>query len=397
MVSNSGYQIELYDYQRKAINRLHNGSVLCGKVGSGKSFTGLFYYLENHKDLPLYIITVAKKRNDKEWHRDLEKLGIEGVVDSWNNITKYLDVKDAFFLFDEQRAIGYGSWGTSFIKIARRNKWIMLTATPGDVWMDWMCIFLANNFYRNKTDFVDRHVEYNPYSKFPQIKRYHETDRLERLRQHIAVPMQDFRTTRTHRQYINASFDKDLYKSVIDNRFNPFTEEPIMNASEFTQVLRRIVNTSDRRRENVKQQIMTRDRIIIFYNYTYELDILKEICQELNRAFYQWNGQKHETIPDAETWVYLVQYTAGAEGWNCITTDTILFYSLNYSYRIMEQSEGRINRVNTSFTDLYYIYVKSPASIDDAIARSISSKKKFNERNWVEQTCPNSKEIFNEH
>ena len=272
-----------------------------------------------------------------------------------------------------------------------------LTATPGDVWMDWMCIFLANNFYRNKTDFVDRHVEYNPYSKFPQIKRYHETDRLERLRQHIAVPMQDFRTTRTHRQYINASFDKDLYKQVTDTRFNPFTEEPIMNASEFTQVLRRIVNTSDRRRENVKQQIMTRDRIIIFYNYTYELDILKEICQELNRAFYQWNGQKHETIPDAETWVYLVQYTAGAEGWNCITTDTILFYSLNYSYRIMEQSEGRINRVNTSFTDLYYIYLKSPASIDDAIARSISSKKKFNERNWVEQTCPNLREIFNAH
>ena len=203
--------------------------------------------------------------------------------------------------------------------------------------------------------------------------------------------------TRTHRQYINASFDKDLYKQVTDTRFNPFTEAPIMNASEFTQVLRRIVNTSDRRRENVKQQIMTRDRIIIFYNYTYELDILKEICQELNRAFYQWNGQKHETIPDAETWVYLVQYTAGAEGWNCITTDTILFYSLNYSYRIMEQSEGRINRVNTSFKDLYYIYLKSPASIDDAIARSISSKKKFNERNWVEQTCPNLKEIFNEH
>lgn len=389
-------KIELYDYQRRAVDRLHNGSVLCGKVGSGKSLTGLFYYMENHSDLPLYIITVAKKRNDKEWHRDLEMLGIEGTVDSWNNITKYLDVKDAFFLFDEQRAIGYGSWGTSFIKIARKNKWIMLTATPGDVWMDWMCIFLANNFYRNKTEFVDRHVEYNPYSKFPQIKRYHEVDRLERLRRHLAVPMADFRTTKTNRQYINTAFDKELYKQVIDTRFNPFTETPIMNASEFTQVLRRIINTSPRRIANAKQQIMTRDRIIVFYNYTYELDILKEICQELNRAYYQWNGQKHEHIPDAAEWVYLVQYTAGAEGWNCITTDTILFYSLNYSYRVMEQSEGRINRVNTSFNDLFYLYLKSPASIDDAIERSIRSKKKFNERNWVEQTCPNSKEIFNE-
>lgn len=385
--------IELYPYQRKAVDRLHNGSVLCGKVGSGKSLTGLFYYMENHIDKPLYIITVAKKRNDREWHRDFEALGIDGVVDSWNNIEKYTDVKDAFFIFDEQRAIGYGKWGMAFIHIARKNNWIMLTATPGDVWMDWMCIFIANNFYRNKTDFVDQHVEYNPYSKFPQIRRYHKTDKLERFRRYLAVPMQDFRTTKLHRKYINADFDKDLYKSVIKSRFNPYTEEPIMNASEFTQVLRRIVNTSERRRIHAKQEIMIRDKVIVFYNYTYELDILKEICQELNRAYYQWNGQKHEAIPDAETWVYLVQYTAGAEGWNCITTDTILFYSLNYSYRIMEQSEGRINRVNTSFENLYYVYLKSPASIDDAIECSIRSKKKFNERNWVENTCPNWNEI----
>lgn len=388
--------IELYPYQRKAVDRLHNGSVLCGKVGSGKSLTGLFYYMENHIDKPLYIITVAKKRNDQEWHRDFEALGIDGVVDSWNNIEKYTDVKDAFFIFDEQRAIGYGKWGMAFIHIARKNNWIMLTATPGDVWMDWMCIFIANNFYRNKTDFVDQHVEYNPYSKFPQIRRYHKTDKLERFRRYLAVPMQDFRTTKLHRKYINADFDKDLYKSVIKSRFNPYTEEPIMNASEFTQVLRRIINTSERRRIHAKQEIMTRDRVIVFYNYTYELDILKEICQELDRAYYQWNGQKHEAIPDAETWVYLVQYTAGAEGWNCITTDTILFYSLNYSYRIMEQSEGRINRVNTSFEDIYYVYLKSPASIDDAIERSIRSKKKFNERNWVENTCPNWNEISND-
>lgn len=385
--------IELYPYQRKAVDRLHNGSVLCGKVGSGKSLTGLFYYMENHIDKPLYIITVAKKRNDREWHRDFEALGIDGVVDSWNNIEKYTDVKDAFFIFDEQRAIGYGKWGMAFIHIARKNNWIMLTATPGDVWMDWMCIFIANNFYRNKTDFVDQHVEYNPYSKFPQIRRYHKTDKLERFRKYLAVPMQDFRTTKLHRKYINADFDKDLYKSVVKNRFNPYTEEPIMNASEFTQVLRRIINTSERRRIHAKQEIMTHDKVIVFYNYTYELDILKEICQELDRAYYQWNGQKHEAIPDAETWVYLVQYTAGAEGWNCITTDTILFYSLNYSYRIMEQSEGRINRVNTSFENLYYVYLKSPASIDDAIERSIRSKKKFNERNWVESTCPNWNEI----
>ena len=390
-------KIELYDYQRQAVDRLHNGSVLLGKVGSGKSFTGLFYYLENHKDLPLYIITVAKKRNDKEWHRDMDALGITGVVDSWNNITKYTDVENAFFLFDEQRAIGYGSWGMSFIKIARKNKWIMLTATPGDVWIDWMCLFIANGFYKNKSQFVDMHVEYNPYSKFPQIKRYHGVDRLDRLRRSLVVAMEDFRKTKVNRLTINTSFDKDLYSQVMKSRFNPYTEEPITSASEFTQVLRRIVNSSDRRKEAVKNEIMTRDKVIVFYNYIYELDILKDICRELNRAYYQYNGSKHETIPNIDSWIYLVQYTAGAEAWNCITTDTILFFSLNYSYRIMDQSEGRINRVNTSFENLYYVYFKSPASIDDAISRSIKSKKKFNERNWVTNICPDWSAISKEN
>ena len=181
------------------------------------------------------------------------------------------------------------------------------------------------------------------------------------------------------------------------SRFNPYTEEPITSASEFTQVLRRIVNSSDRRKQAVKNEIMTRDKVIVFYNYIYELDILTDICQELNRAYYQYNGAKHEAIPNSDSWIYLVQYTAGAEAWNCITTDTILFYSLNYSYRVMDQSEGRINRVNTSFNDLFYIYFKSPASIDDAISRSIKSKKKFNERNWVTTTCPNWNETFNEN
>lgn len=377
--------VELYDYQKEALTRMRDGSILCGKVGSGKSLTGLTYYLENHKDKPLYIITIAKKRDDKEWQDDLTLLGIDGIVDSWNNINKYIDIQNCFFIFDEQRAVGTGSWGKAFVKIAQRNKWIMLTGTPGDVWMDYISIFLAHGFFKNKSQFIDRHVEYKPFSNFPQVKRYHHVDELERYRRRIIVPMQDTRTTQIHKVYVNCGHDKEFYNSIIKERMNPYTGQPIMNASEFTQVIRRAVNESPRRIENAKTYIESNPRIIVFYNYMYELDILKQLCFNLGREYYQWNGRKHERIPDKDEWVYLVQYTAGAEGWNCITTDVELFYSLNYSYRIMEQSEGRINRVNTPYKELHYIYLKTPDTIDDAIQRSIKRKGKFNERNWARQ------------
>lgn len=375
--------IELFDYQKEALTRLKNGSILCGKVGSGKSLTSLFYYLNNHKGLPLYIITIAKKRDDKEWDNDLELLGISGTIDSWNNIHKYTDVKEAFFIFDEQRAVGYGAWGKSFVKIAHQNKWIMLSATPGDVWMDYLAVFLANRFYKNKTEFINRHVEYKPFSNFPQIKRYHDVQYLEKIRRRIVVPMKDTRTTQITRTYVNCDYDKELYLSVIKDRYNPYTGTPVNNASELTHILRRIVNTSPRRIENAITHIRVTKRIIIFYNYTYELEMLIEICNNLNRLFYQWNGKKHEPIPDSEEWVYLVQYTAGAEGWNCTVTDTMMFFSLNYSFRVMDQSEGRINRINTPYQNLQYIYLKAPNSIDDAIMRAIKTKGKFNERIWV--------------
>ena len=377
--------VELYDYQKEALTRMRDGSILCGKVGSGKSLTGLTYYLENHKDKPLYIITIAKKRDDKEWQEDLTLLGIDGVVDSWNNVNKYINIQNCFFIFDEQRAVGTGSWGKAFVKIARRNKWIMLTGTPGDVWMDYISVFLAHGFFKNKSHFIDRHVEYKPFSNFPQVKRYHYVEELERYRRRIIVPMRDNRTTQIHKVYVNCGHDKELYNSIIKERTNPYTGQPIMNASKFTQVIRRAVNESPRRIENAKTYIEANSRIIVFYNYMYELDILKQLCFDLGREYYQWNGRKHEQIPDKDEWVYLVQYTAGAEGWNCITTDVELFYSLNYSYRIMEQSEGRINRVNTPYKELHYIYLKTPDTIDDAIQRSIKRKGKFNERNWVRQ------------
>lgn len=387
--------IRLYNYQLEAIDKLKTGSVLCGGVGSGKSLTALAYYhtvcgggldpfsrITKHKNL--YIITTAHKRDTAEWELDACKLLITDlVVDSWNNIKKYTEVRGAFFIFDEQRVVGSGAWVKAFLKITKSNDWILLSATPGDTWNDYVPIFIANGFYRNKTEFERRHCVYARFSKYPKIERYLEESRLLRLKKEILVDMNFVRPTKSNKDRILCQYDHDTYRQIMRDRWNIFCDRPIINAAELCYCLRKVVN-SDQSRCNALIDIWKKkSKIIVFYNFNYELDILRELCMLQGIRFAEWNGQKHEPIPKSKYWMYLVQYTAGAEGWNCVTTDTMVFYSLNYSYKIMKQAAGRIDRLNTPFKELYYYELKSSSGIDSAISRALSQKKKFNESNFT--------------
>ena len=397
--------VTLFKHQEEVLDKIHNGCILCGGVGSGKSITALSYYfiqqggevrgkfITPKKPKNLYIITTARKRDTCEWEKDMTYFLMSPnpdcnyyknkiTIDSWNNIKKYKDVKNAFFIFDEQRVVGTGEWTKSFLKIAKENEWILLSATPGDTWSDYIPVFLANGFYRNKTEFNTDHVVYSRYIKY-KIDRYVGEGRLIRLRERILIDMEFDRHTISHHDDIYVDYNPAVYRSITKDRWNPFTNEPIINASELCYLLRRVVNSDESRILKVMEILEKRNKVIIFYNYDYELNILKEQYYGEDVEVAEWNGHKHQELPDSDRWVYLVQYTAGAEGWNCIKTDTIIFYSQNYSYKVMVQSSGRIDRLNTPYTDLYYYHLKSRSGIDIAISKALKSKKKFNERGFV--------------
>ena len=396
----------LYSYQMDAVNKMSNGCILNGGVGSGKSRTGLYYYfkeqggsidpdyipMQNPKDL--YIITTAMKRDSLEFEGELANFLMSKnpeanfyknkiVIDSWNNIKKYKDVVGAFFIFDEDRVTGNGTWVKTFLNIARKNKWIILSATPGDTWEQYIPVFVANGFYKNKTEFNREHVIFSRFTKYPKIERYVNTGRLLRQRNQILVDMDFSRATIPHHEDIYVGYDILKYKNAMKTRWDPFKNEPIQQASGLCYVLRRIVNEDESRQVALLELLEKHTKAIIFYNFDYELDLLKEICNDGKRKVTEWNGHNHQPVPVGENWVYLVQYTAGAEGWNCITTDTIIFYSQNYSYKTVTQAAGRIDRLNTRFVDLYYYHFKSKSSIDLAISKALNEKRQFNENRFI--------------
>lgn len=406
--------VPLGDHQRKAVSQMKNGCILCGGVGSGKSRTALAYYYtkqggvladwysEPMDDPPkdLYIITTARKRDTLEWEGELSPFLLSTnpevdlyqhkvVVDSWNNIGKYKDVSDAFFIFDEQRVVGSGAWVKSFLKICKVNEWILLSATPGDTWEDYIPVFVANGFYKNRTEFMRGHVVYSRFSKFPKIDKYINVERLTRLRNRILVNMELKRQTVPHHEDVYVKYDVGRYKDIMRNRWNVWEDRPMENASELCYALRKVVNTDESRQVAAMEIFEKHPKVIIFYNFDYELELLKAVCwvdsggKFLDVEIAEWNGHKHQPVPEGDRWVYLVQYNAGAEGWNCVKTDTIIFFSQNYSYKVMVQASGRIDRLNTPYVDLYYYHLKSRSGIDLAISQALKNKKKFNETRFV--------------
>lgn len=394
--------MDLYPHQKLAVKKLKTGSILVGGVGSGKSRTALLYfytrvcngkvnpYAPATKYCDLYIITTARKRDTKEWVLEccafvLPTEYINVTIDSWNNIEKYKDVKKAFFIFDEQRVVGSGKWAKTFIRIARHNDWILLSATPGDTWSDYIPVFIANGFYKNRTEFGYKHIVLKPFMNFPVIDHYINTKVLEKHRDDILVIMKDQRTTKRHDEIVKVRFNKELYLTILKERWNPWKEEPISDPAGLSYSLRRAVNSDESRIEEIVKIVKDKLKCIIFYNFNYERDMLRKMCSDNNFIFAEWNGSKHQEIPKGDSWVYLVQYAAGAEGWNCIVTNTIIFYSQNHSYKLTTQAAGRIDRINTPFTDLYYYKLMSDAYIDKAINKCLTNKKDFNENKFKEE------------
>jgi hypothetical protein len=381
-------EVSLRPHQQKALDELDNGKILCGGVGTGKSRVAAAYYMKKEADADVYVITTARKRDSLDWVGEFAQFGVgrhlnatvggQLVVDSWNNIGKYRDIKGAFFIFDEQRIVGSGEWVKGFLAISKTNRWILLTATPGDTWLDYIPVFVANGFYKNRSEFKYRHVVYNTYSKFPKVDRYTEVGRLVRFRNGLLVEMPYDRHTTRITKVVEVDYDKELFEKVLKKRWHVYKDRPLRDVGELFSVMRKVANSDPSRLESVRTLMNTHRKLIVFYNFDYELMALRQLVSG-STTVAEWNGHYHQEIPTTDSWVYLVQYAAGAEAWNCIETNATIFYSLTYSYKMWEQSKGRTDRLDTPFVNLYYYVLKSKSPIDNMTWEALKKKENFNE------------------
>jgi len=442
--------VVLQKHQLLAISKMHNGCVLKGGVGTGKTPTSLGYYwmhilggqlnrwssVSSESAVDLYIFTTAHKRDTKDWQIWASRFGlaednpqesvagIRFIVDSYNNMPKYKTVKGAFIICDEQRLVGSGLWAKTFQLMAKHNDWIMLSATPADKWEDYIPLFIANGFYKNRTEFVREHCVYSYFGSYPKLERYMGINKLVKLKHSILVEMPYERHTIRHIHEVHVNYDKETYALVEEKMWNPYEERPLKDAAERFAMRRKVVNSDSSRIEALRSLTQKHPRLIVYYNFNYELEMLRSLAASLtspasstsssatdaassvrvlsstdstsrNTAstatrtsetsgvkIAEWNGQKHEEVPASDQWLYLVQYAAGAEAWNCTATDAMAFFSLTYSYRFFEQSQGRIDRLDTPFTHLNYYILMSKSPLDHGIKRALINKEDFNDVNF---------------
>lgn len=370
---------ELAQHQIDAVEKLDNGKILVGGVGSGKSIAALAYAVKKHPEKRIVAITTARKRDKGEWFSDAMKMSLRQdlEVDSWNNLKKYEHLTDVFFIFDEQKLVGNGAWVTSFYKIAKNNPWILLSATPADTWMDLVPIFIAHGFYKNRTEFNDLHVRWARFVKYPKVDGYLDVWTLGKHREAVYVEMPYDKVAVREDHIVEVDFNREHEKLLYAARWNFYENVPVKDAGEMMRLMRQSANLDISRYEKLKEIIAEKRKVIVFYNHNPELAQLRLLMTELDIPVHEWNGHVHQDVPTGDDWVYLVQYQAGGEAWNCITTDTIVFYSLPYSYKQLEQAKGRIDRLNTPYETLHYYIFKSRAIIDQGIWRSLNRKKNF--------------------
>ena len=205
-----------------------------------------------------------------------------------------------------------------------------------------------------------------------------------KFKKEILVNMDDDKATKQWHIDLTCSYDPVLYNAYADSRWNFEEDMPIMNASKLVYMLRKVCNSDPSRLEKLYEICQSHPKLIIFYQFDYERDLITCMLSFKGIPYAEYNGHIHQPIPTGDRWAYVV-HLSSSEGWNCIETDTVVFYSLSYSYRAYVQACGRTDRRTTPFQDLYYYRLKSASKIDKAIMDAHRRKKKFNEANWVKK------------
>ena len=413
--------MELYEFQKNVLeqtkNRNHVAYYL--EMGLGKTFVGSEKLIQLKNGVNL-IVCQKSKINDwiehfKTYYDDVyvwdltKKKDFDNFIDdgllkpeTFTSIgiinyelafrrKELLQLHNFTLMLDESSMIqNEKAKRTRFILSLDAENVILLSGTPvggkyENLWSQ--CRLLG--WYISKTEFWNRYIktrliDVNGFS-LPIVVGYTNIrDLKDNLREHGAVFLKssevlDLPEQVDIKQYVEATKD---YKAFKKNSIIEIEDDTLVGDNILKKMLyeRQLCGEYNENKLNALKEIMesTNNRLIIFYNFTKEKDLIVDICKKLNKSYSIINGEikdltAYETNEDSIT---IVQYQAGAMGLNLQKANKIIYFTLPLSSELFEQSKKRIHRIGQVDTCFYY-YLLAKGTIEESIYKTLLMRKDY--------------------
>lgn len=413
--------MELYEFQKNVLEQTkdRNHVAYYLEMGLGKTFVGSEKLMKLKNNVNLIICQKSKINDWKEHFNtyydnvyvwDLtKKKDFENFIDdallkpeTFTSIgiinyelafrrSELLQLNNFTLMLDESSMIqNEKAKRTRFILNLRAENIILLSGTPvggkyENLWSQ--CRLLG--WYISKTEFWNRYIktrliDVNGFS-LPIVVGYTNIrDLKDNLRLHGAVFLKssevlDLPEQVDIKQYVESTKE---YKSFKKNSIIEVEDETLVGDNILKKMLyeRQLCGEYNENKLNALKEIMesTNNRLIIFYNFTKEKDLIVDICKKLNKSYSIINGEIKDlkAYEDNEDSITIVQYQAGAMGLNLQKANKIIYFTLPLSSELFEQSKKRIHRIGQVDTCFYY-YLLAKGTIEESIYKTLLMRKDY--------------------
>lgn len=410
--------MQLYSYQKRVLCETMNQNRVAYylDMGLGKTFVGsekmkwlnkdvnlvicqkskvadwIEHFEKFYEDLETYDLT--KKTDYELFFTDILKCQRVGVInyDLIYRRPELLKLKNFTLMLDESSLIQNptAKRTKTVLKLKAENV-ILLSGTPTDgkyerLWTQ--AKLLGWNI--SKQLYFDHYVieEKRQTAQgviYTQILGYKNVDRLKsKLREHGAVFMKteeaiELPEQRFEKVYCQTS---QHYKKFMKNKIVEVENKTLVGDTTLTKRLyaRQLCGIYSKEKLQRFADIIesTNDRLIVFYNFTSELNSMIDICIKADKPYSIVNGEtkvltQYENFSNSVTFV---QYQAGAMGLNLQKANKIIYYSLPESSALFEQSKKRIHRVGQKNNCLYYILI-CRNSVEESIYATLEKRRDY--------------------
>lgn len=153
------------------------------------------------------------------------------------------------------------------------------------------------------------------------------------------------------------------YRYFIKNSYLMFDDVELVGDNSLTKMLyaRQLCGQYHKEKLQGLRDLVesTQDRLIVFYNFTAELEAMQQVLNDLNRPYSVVNGSKKDltAYDQADDSITFIQYQAGAMGGNYQKANKIIYFTLPLgkgSCDMWEQSKKRIHRIGQAKPCFYY-------------------------------------------